>query len=662
MTIYNFSTRPASSHTTWWVNHWHSDHVSTRGSDSLSFTYPSPAVTPRPSAMIPGVNKRELPLIPPRPSLANSRLAAFLALAEATGASIDELKLIFSFLLSYPLAAVLKRIPDRSPWMKNIFVISVSLFYLVGLFDLWSGLRTLFIDAAVTYAISYYIDGSLMPWIGFVFLMGHMSINHIHREILGEPSTIDITGAQMVNIMKLSAFCWNVHDGRLPESALTDSQKARALPAMPPLLKYAAWVLYFPSLMIGPAFDYIDYDNYINTTMFDTPPGKPAPPTKKSRRIPRSGRPSLVKCATGLAWLGAYLALNPYFNADAVTSDEYMSYSLLRRIFMLWALGISTRTKYYAVWTLTEGACILSGLGYNGMSPTTNTPRWDRLENVYPLGIELAQNSRAYLENWNKNTNFWLRNYVYLRVTPAGKKPGFRASLMTFGTSAFWHGFAPGYYLTFILAAFVQTVAKNFRRYVRPFFLAAPKDSSDKNPAPLPTKRYYDFLSWFVTQIAFSFVTAPFVLLTLPDSIKVWGRVYFYVPVGVAISMAAFSPYLPFKKMLVKRLENRNQRPGHPLSRTHSQDTLHPPTLLGLPHDPAAQIDDAIGEIRTEIEARRRRGSVVQMPTGQELRQMVEDKMGGGFKIETDKASGRVKVSVGGETATMPAVGAKKDL
>jgi lysophospholipid acyltransferase len=395
--------------------------------------------------------------------------------------------------------------------------------------------------------------------------------------------------------------------------------------------------------------------------MFVAPSGGPAPPTKKSRRIPRSGRPAAMKCATGLAWLVAYLLLSGHFNADVINSPEEMNRSFPRRVFDLYALGITTRTKYYAAWTLTEGACILSGLGYNGMSPTTNAPRWDRLENVNPFGIELAQNSRAYLENWNKNTNFWLRNYVYLRVTPAGKKPGFRASLITFGTSAFWHGFEPGYYLTFILAAFVQTVAKNFRRYVRPFFLEPSKDVNNKIPTPLPTKRYYDFVSWFITQISFSFVTAPFVLLSMTASITAWARVYFYVPLGVAASMAFFSPYLPFKKMLVKKLEARNERPGT-LSRTHSHDDLHPPTMLGLPHDPAGQIDEAVEEIRLEIEARRRKGSVVQMPRGDELRKMVEDKIGSGVKIQTDKQTGRINIQVGGETASVPAIGVKKDL
>lgn len=34
-------------------------------------------------------------------------------------------KLIASFLLSYPLAGLLKRIPDAHPWKKNVFIIAV---------------------------------------------------------------------------------------------------------------------------------------------------------------------------------------------------------------------------------------------------------------------------------------------------------------------------------------------------------------------------------------------------------------------------------------------------------------------------------------------------------------------------------------------------------
>lgn len=33
-----------------------------------------------------------------------------------------------------------------------------------------------------------------MPWLGFVFLMGHMSINHIHRQNINAPDKVDVTG------------------------------------------------------------------------------------------------------------------------------------------------------------------------------------------------------------------------------------------------------------------------------------------------------------------------------------------------------------------------------------------------------------------------------------------------------------------------------------
>jgi lysophospholipid acyltransferase len=62
----------------------------------------------------------------------------------------------------------LKRLPPNKPEYKNIFAVAISLVYLVGLFDLWSGVLTLSIDAVATYAIMYYVDGSLMPWAVFV--------------------------------------------------------------------------------------------------------------------------------------------------------------------------------------------------------------------------------------------------------------------------------------------------------------------------------------------------------------------------------------------------------------------------------------------------------------------------------------------------------------
>lgn len=113
--------------------------------------------------------------------------------------------------------------PYANPeWMLTFS--RVALFYLVGLFDLWDGCLTLAISAVGAYLITF-IDSPYMPWIGFVFLMGHMSVSHIIR--MGYDVTrVDVSGvcfpnfphelcyanfkssgAQMVMVMKVLVHC-----------------------------------------------------------------------------------------------------------------------------------------------------------------------------------------------------------------------------------------------------------------------------------------------------------------------------------------------------------------------------------------------------------------------------------------------------------------------
>ncbi|KAF2721288.1 MBOAT-domain-containing protein [Polychaeton citri CBS 116435] len=534
----------------------------------------------------------------------------------ALGASADELKLISVFLVSYPLAAILKRLPDSKPWLKSAYIVSVSIFFLIGLFDLWGGLGVIVFDAAATYLIAAKIPGPYMPWIGFTFLMGHMSVSHLSRQFSGESGSVDITAAQMVMVMKLSAFCWNVWDGKQKDSDLSAFQKDRALKKMPDILSYAAFVGFFPSLFPGPAFDYADYDRWLNTSMFDLPPGtesNKAPATKKQRKIPRSGTPAMKKLAQGLLWIFAFMQLGGIYNKSFVLSDTFMNYNFFHRILCLYLLGLTQRCKYYGVWLLTEGSCILAGIGYKGVDPKTGKPSWDRLNNIKPLEVELSQNSHTYLAYWNINTNVWLRNYVYLRVTPKGKKPGFSATLATFVTSAFWHGFYPGYYMAFLLASFVQNIAKNSRRLLRPFFMTP--DGSK----PTQYKPIYDVFSWFMTHLTFTFNVVPFILLTYQDTLKAWGSVYYYGIVGTAACSIAL--LTPAKQILSKQVKARSTRSA---KKQDSPDEGSGKETLGVPGDPGKQWDVMVDEVVAEVN--KRRGNKAG-PDASELRRNVQDRL-----------------------------------
>lgn len=99
-------------------------------------------------------------------------------------------------------------------------------------------------------------------------------------------------------------------------------------------------------------------------------------------------------------------------------------------------------TLYSYTKVRSQGASILTGLGFNGYTPSGGT-RWDRTANVNVLKIEFAPNLKVLLDNWNINTNVWLRDCVYKRVASPGKKPGFKSTQLTFMTSAFWVSRAP---------------------------------------------------------------------------------------------------------------------------------------------------------------------------------------------------------------------------
>lgn len=175
---------------------------------------------------------------------------------------------------------------------------------------------------------------------------------------------------------------------------------------------------------------------------------------------------------------------------------------------------------------------------------------------------------------------------------------------------------------------------------VRPLFLAP------DGKGPLPTKKFYDIATGILTQVTFAYVVAPFVLLGFSDCIKVWARVYFYTLIGVAVSFALFSKSLPFRQQLVERQasrappastapvdetaiekEAREAIKRETLARTNSYDSVASKKvpLHGIADDPEAEIDEIVQAVKTEIEQRRRRGSL----TGQgfDLKKAVQEKL-----------------------------------
>jgi lysophospholipid acyltransferase len=117
----------------------------------------------------------------------------------------------------------------------------------------------------------------------------------------------------------------------------------------------------------------------------------------KPSTVPHSAVPATKKAVGGLLWILLFLQFSRWYNVPLILSDEYLKYGFPYRVWILQLLGFTSRLKYYGVWSLTEGACIMAGIAYNGVDEKTGKAKWgksrrvlDLLDNSLPPRAELA--------------------------------------------------------------------------------------------------------------------------------------------------------------------------------------------------------------------------------------------------------------------------------
>ena len=72
--------------------------------------------------------------------------------------------------------------------------------------------------------------------------MGLLTVNHFARWITNTPlDIVEITGTQMVLVMKLSLFAWACYDGTRPVEQLDSVQKRDRVAELPGLLPFLGY-------------------------------------------------------------------------------------------------------------------------------------------------------------------------------------------------------------------------------------------------------------------------------------------------------------------------------------------------------------------------------------------------------------------------------------
>ncbi|KAL1464345.1 hypothetical protein WDU94_003999 [Cyamophila willieti] len=206
------------------------------------------------------------------------------------------------------------------------------------------------------------------------------------------------------------------------------------------------------------------------------------------------------------------------YSDEFMFSDEYMNAPFWKRSFILGVWGRSAFYKYISVWLLGEGACILSGITYNGVSDSGKS-QWNGCANVSLSVFEGATKFIHYVDSFNINTNHWVLENIYKRLKFLGNKLVSQAAVLLF--LAVWHGFHSGYYATFFMEFIIIAFEKDFISVLE-------KNQSllEFTRRPYVSMFTYMFLKVY-TFIFLGYCIAPFALLSYSKWIRVYAAYLF---------------------------------------------------------------------------------------------------------------------------------------
>ncbi|XP_069028615.1 lysophospholipid acyltransferase 2b isoform X2 [Embiotoca jacksoni] len=401
-----------------------------------------------------------------------------------------------------------------SPFIRHMVATLLGLYFALFCFG-WYALHFL-LQSGLTY--------------GIMILTG---VEHMHNPM-------------MVITQKITSLAFEIHDGMArKEEHLTAGQKILAIRRMPSLLEYFSYNCNFLGILAGPTCSYNDYIAFIEG---DPRRHRDQEADRKSNGKPRQSEPSpnvevVRKVATSFFCLLVFLSVCKVFPVERNIDDDFIANTpFYAQVVYLYLSMLTTRPKYYFVWTLADAINNAAGFGFNGYDGD-GSPRWDLISNLRILNIEFATSFKVFLDNWNIQTAHWLKRVCYERCP-------YHPTAATFILSAMWHGAYPGYYLTFLTGIVITLAARAVRHNVRPHFLHSPTH-----------KLVYDVITWAATQIAICYTVVPFVLLSVGPSIKFyrsWCFSLHFTCILLAVALPVKPRHLRLKdqqKGLQRRLE-----------------------------------------------------------------------------------------------------------
>eukprot|EP00074_Homo_sapiens_P108000 XP_024304561.1 lysophospholipid acyltransferase 5 isoform X1 [Homo sapiens] len=365
-------------------------------------------------------------------------------LATSLGASEQALRLIISIFLGYPFALFYRHyLFYKETYLIHLFhtFTGLSIAYFNFGNQLYHSLLCIVLQFLILRLMGRTITAVLTT---FCFQMAYLLAGYYYTAT----GNYDIkwTMPHCVLTLKLIGLAVDYFDGGKDQNSLSSEQQKYAIRGVPSLLEVAGFSYFYGAFLVGPQFSMNHYMKLVQGELIDIP-GK----------IPNSIIPALKRLSLGLFYLVGYTLLSPHITEDYLLTEDYDNHPFWFRCMYMLIWGKFVLYKYVTCWLVTEGVCILTGLGFNGFEEKGKA-KWDACANMKVWLFETNPRFTGTIASFNINTNAWVARYIFKRLKFLGNKELSQGLSLLF--LALWHGLHSGYLVCFQMEFLIVIVER----------------------------------------------------------------------------------------------------------------------------------------------------------------------------------------------------------
>ncbi|XP_051818637.1 lysophospholipid acyltransferase 5 [Antechinus flavipes] len=360
------------------------------------------------------------------------------------GASEQALRLIISIFLGYPFALFYRQfLFYKDCYLIHLFhiVTGLSIAYFNFGNQLYHSLTCVVLQFLILRLMGRTITAVLTT---FFFQMAYLLAGYYYTAT--DNYDIKWTMPHCVLTLKLIGLAVDYYDGGRDWNSLSVEQQKYAILRVPSFLEIAGFSYFYGGFLVGPQFSMNNYMKLVQGQMTNVPGKKP-----------NSILPALKRLSLGLFYLVGYTLLSPYITEDYLLTQEYKNSPFWFRCLYMLVWGKFVLYKYVTCWLVTEGVCILTGLGFNGWDEKGH-PLWDACANMKVWLFETTPRFTGTIASFNINTNAWVARYFFKRLKFLGNKVVSQGLSLLF--LALWHGLHSGYLICFQMEFLIVIVER----------------------------------------------------------------------------------------------------------------------------------------------------------------------------------------------------------